>query len=112
MAGAVGDHVRTKSAVSIGMYPDVPPEKIHAVGNTSLAGAHALLLDQDILKELPKILDLMIYVQFSDVEDFLERMAAAMALPHTDPDRFPSVQAELKKMRQTGSKEILKKEDA
>ncbi len=95
MAGAFGSHVDVNSAVNIGMYPDVDPVRIHAVGNTSLEGARKLLLDRSIADELPEILDLMTYVQFGAVEDFLEKMSAASALPHTDLDRYPSVKARL-----------------
>lgn len=95
MAGAFGSHVDKTSAVNIGMYPDVDPEKIHAEGNTSLAGARMFLLDRAISEELPGILDLMTYVQFGAVEDFLEKMTAASALPHTDLDRYPSVMKRL-----------------
>ncbi len=95
MAGAFGSHVDVNSAVNIGMYPDVNPVRIHAVGNTSLEGARKLLLDRSIADELPEILDLMTYVQFGAVEDFLEKMSAASALPHTDLDRYPSVKARL-----------------
>ncbi|MCC8137095.1 MAG: ASKHA domain-containing protein [Clostridiales bacterium] len=95
MAGAFGSHVDVTSAVNIGMYPDVDPARIHAAGNTSLEGARKLLLDRRIVKELPEILDLMTYVQFGAVEDFLEKMTAASALPHTDLERYPSVKQRL-----------------
>ncbi|MCD8022372.1 MAG: ATP-binding protein, partial [Lachnospiraceae bacterium] len=95
MAGAFGSHVDKESAINIGMYPDVAPERIHTEGNTSLEGARRLLLDQSILEELPQILDRMTYVQFGAVEDFLEKMVAASALPHTDLERYPSVKARL-----------------
>ncbi|MCD7715024.1 MAG: ASKHA domain-containing protein [Lachnospiraceae bacterium] len=98
MAGAFGSHVDVTSAVNIGMYPDVDPERIHPVGNTSLEGARRLLLDRSVAEELPEILDLMTYVQFGAVEDFLEKMTAASALPHTDLERYPSVKARLNKM--------------
>ncbi|MCD8103727.1 MAG: ASKHA domain-containing protein [Lachnospiraceae bacterium] len=97
MAGAFGTHVNKESAINIGMYPDVEPERIHAEGNTSLEGAKRLLLDRSITEELPDILDLMTYVQFGAVEDFLEKMTAASALPHTDIERYPSVKARLMK---------------
>ncbi|MCD7883982.1 MAG: ASKHA domain-containing protein [Lachnospiraceae bacterium] len=99
MAGAFGSHVNKESAVNIGMYPDVAPERIHAEGNTSLEGARELLLDRQIVEELPEILDLMTYVQFGAVEDFLEKMTAASALPHTDLERYPSVKARLQEMK-------------
>ncbi|MCD7735524.1 MAG: ASKHA domain-containing protein, partial [Lachnospiraceae bacterium] len=108
MAGAFGSHVRTESAINIGMYPDVDPTRIHAEGNTSLEGARKLLLDVEILRELPRILELMTYVQFGAVEDFLEIMVAASALPHTDIERYPSVAARLAANRKAGENAVLR----
>lgn len=95
MAGAFGTHVRKESAVNIGMYPDVELSRIHTAGNSSLDGARRLLLDRGILEELDHILELMSYVQFGAVEDFVQKMVAASALPHTDMERYPSVAARL-----------------
>lgn len=92
MAGAFGTHIRKESAVNIGMYPDVEEDRIQTAGNSSLEGARMLLLDGGILEELDRILELMSYVQFGAVEDFLQIMVAASALPHTDLNRYPSVQ--------------------
>ncbi|MDO4297116.1 MAG: ASKHA domain-containing protein [Lachnospiraceae bacterium] len=96
MAGAFGTHVRKESAVNIGMYPDVELSRIHSAGNSSLDGARMLLLDRGILMELDHILELMSYVQFGAVEDFVQKMVAASALPHTDMERYPSVAARLR----------------
>jgi len=38
----------------------------------------------------------MVYIQFAEVEDFLELMVAAQALPHTDYKRYPTVMEKLK----------------
>jgi uncharacterized 2Fe-2S/4Fe-4S cluster protein (DUF4445 family) len=95
MAGAFGTHVEKESAVNIGMYPDVPRERIHTAGNSSLDGARILLLDASVLDELERIVGLMSYVQFGAVEDFLHKMVAASALPHTDLKRYPSVAEKL-----------------
>lgn len=91
MAGAFGTHITKDAAVNIGMYPDVDLERIHTAGNSSLDGARMLLLDRSILDELDQILELMSYVQFGAVEDFLHKMVAASALPHTDLERYPTV---------------------
>ena len=95
MAGAFGAHIRKESAVAIGMYPDVELGRIHQVGNSSLLGAEQMLLDRSLLREAEGILDLMEYVQFGAVDNFLQIMNAAMALPHMDLGRFPAVQKEL-----------------
>ena len=80
---------------SKGMYPDVDLGRIHTAGNSSLDGARMLLLDRRILDELDEILELMSYVQFGAVEDFVHKMVAASALPHTDLERYPTVAARL-----------------
>ena len=49
----------------------------------------------------------MVYIQFGAVDDFLELMVAAQALPHTDLERYPSVMKKLEersKMQKTVSK--------
>lgn len=101
MAGSFGSHVNKESAIRIGMYPDVPHEQIHTVGNTSLMGARSLLLDRSILTELKDILDKMEYIQFGSIANFLEVMTAASYLPHIDLHRFPSVERELAKRQYT-----------
>ena len=95
MAGAFGTYLDKESAVTIGLYPDLPREKIIGAGNSSLEGAQALLLDAGILESLPGILGKMDYVQFGEVATFVDRMRAAMAIPHTDLERYPTVKAEL-----------------
>lgn len=105
MAGAFGTHIEKEAAVNIGMYPDVAPERIHTAGNSSLDGARMLLLDKELLEELDEILELMSYVQFGAVDDFLHRMVAARALPHTDLERYPSVKKRLEERRRAQSAE-------
>ena len=99
VAGAFGKHVSKESAVTIGMYPDMDREKLINAGNSSLEGAGKLLLDKKILDELDDILDKMVYIQFGAVDDFLELMVAAQALPHTDLERYPSVMKKLEERR-------------
>ena len=71
MAGAFGAHIHKESAINIGMYPDVERDRICPVGNTSLKGASKLLLNKDLLTDIDRILDLMSYVQFGAVDNFV-----------------------------------------
>lgn len=97
VAGAFGTYLDKESAVTIGLYPDIPREKIVSAGNSSLEGAQALLLNKGILEELNGILEKMDYIQFGAVADFIERMNGAMAIPHTDLELYPTVKANLQK---------------
>lgn len=96
VAGAFGKHVSKESAITIGMYPDMDRDHIINAGNSSLEGAQKLLLNQSLLTDIDQILEEMVYIQFAEVEDFLELMVAAQALPHTDYKRYPTVMEKLK----------------
>ena len=96
VAGAFGKHVSKESAITIGMYPDMDRDHIINAGNSSLEGAQKLLLNRSLLTDIDQILEEMVYIQFAEVEDFLELMIAAQALPHTDYKRYPTVIEKLK----------------
>ena len=96
VAGAFGKHVSKESAITIGMYPDMDRDHIIDAGNSSLEGAQKLLLNRSLLTDIDQILEEMVYIQFAEVEDFLELMVAAQALPHTDYKRYPTVMEKLK----------------
>ena len=97
VAGAFGKHVSKESAITIGMYPDMDRDHIINAGNSSLEGAVKLLLNRALLNDIDQILEEMVYIQFAEVDDFLELMVAAQALPHTDFRRYPTV---VKKIQQ------------
>ena len=101
-AGAFGTHIDVKSAVTIGMYPDLPENKIISPGNSSLKGSYALLINRDLLSEVEEIKNKIEYLQLSNSSNFVEKMRAASFIPHTNLDLYPSVKKELIK------REILK----
>ena len=102
VAGAFGKHVSKESAITIGMYPDMDRDHIINAGNSSLEGAAKLLLNRALLKDIDQILEEMVYIQFAEVEDFLELMVAAQALPHTDFQRYPTVMEKIQERQGKG----------
>lgn len=99
VCGAFGTHISKESGVTIGLYPDIERDKIIMPGNTSLIGARKMLLNRENKKKADQILKEMEYIQFGAVEDFLHLMVAAMAFPHTDYRRYPSVAQELERRK-------------
>lgn len=97
VAGAFGTYLDKESAIVIGLYPDIPREQIINAGNSSLEGARKILTDKSWISKINGYLENMEYIQFGAVADFLSRMVAAQALPHTDLNRYPSVAARLAK---------------
>ena len=91
LSGAFTAHSDLESAITVGIFPDLPREKYTAIANTSLAGARALLLDHDLLREAKVLAENIYCVQFASIPDFLVRMQAAKFIPHTDMGRYPSI---------------------
>ena len=96
LSGAFPAHSDLESAITIGIFPDLPREKFHLVKNSSLDGARILLLDRSRLEEAKQLAENIYCVQFASFPDFLVRMQAAKFIPHTDMDRFPTIAEKLK----------------
>jgi uncharacterized 2Fe-2S/4Fe-4S cluster protein (DUF4445 family) len=93
LAGGFGNFLNTGQAVTIGMLPDVPLEKIQFVGNTSIAGAKTVLLSRKALETAEQIAKSMTYFDLMSHPTYMDEFVRASFLPHTDLSLFPSVQA-------------------
>ena len=91
LAGGFGNFLNIRQAVTIGMLPDVPPEKIQFVGNTSIAGAKTVLLSRQALEAAETIAGSMTYFDLMSHPGYMEEFMQAKFLPHTDLSLFPSV---------------------
>jgi uncharacterized 2Fe-2S/4Fe-4S cluster protein (DUF4445 family) len=105
LAGGFGNFLNVRHAVTIGMLPDVPVEKIRFVGNTSIAGAKMALLSREALQRAEKIAAGMTYFDLMSHTGYMEEFIRAKFLPHTDLALFPSVRGlagEIGRMGPTG----------
>lgn len=101
LAGGFGNYLNTKQAVTIGMLPDVPLEKIQYVGNTSIAGAKTVLLARKALEAAEGIANNMTYVDLMSHSAYMDEFIRAKFLPHTDLSLFPSIRAESQKFHRS-----------
>ena len=92
VAGGIGSGINMKNAVRIGMFPDIPIEKFHYIGNSSLAGAYGMLLSTEAEKKTYKLASNMTYLELSTVPTYMDEFVAACFLPHTDTTMFPSAE--------------------
>jgi uncharacterized 2Fe-2S/4Fe-4S cluster protein (DUF4445 family) len=51
IAGAFGNYLNITHSIQIGLLPPIPEDKIHFVGNSSIAGAKALLISSPLRAE-------------------------------------------------------------
>ena len=72
IAGAFGNYLNTKNAMRIGLLPDLDPEKIVYVGNSSLAGARALLLSKPARKKTESLIKKVHYISLASDPRFQE----------------------------------------
>jgi uncharacterized 2Fe-2S/4Fe-4S cluster protein (DUF4445 family) len=91
VAGTFGVFIDPESAITIGMLPDLPRERYRPLGNSSLAGAKMVLGQPGTLAQVDAIRDRITYMELNVNQDFMIRFSAAKFLPHTNPERFPSV---------------------
>jgi uncharacterized 2Fe-2S/4Fe-4S cluster protein (DUF4445 family) len=96
LAGAFGNFINIDNAITIGLLPDLPRENYQFVGNASLQGASLLAFSRDMLEEERRVADMMTNFELSETPGFMDQYIAALFLPHTKMDYFPSVAERLK----------------
>ena len=96
LAGAFGNFINIDNAIAIGLLPDLPRERFHFVGNGSLQGATLLALSRELLAEERRVADMMTNFELSETPGFMNHYIAALFLPHTRMEFFPSVAERLK----------------
>jgi uncharacterized 2Fe-2S/4Fe-4S cluster protein (DUF4445 family) len=89
VAGAFGNYLNVDNAVLIGLLPELPPERIQFVGNTSVAGAKLVALSRQQYREVGEIARAMTYFELSTDKSFMEEFVRACFFPHTDIEKFP-----------------------
>jgi uncharacterized 2Fe-2S/4Fe-4S cluster protein (DUF4445 family) len=91
VAGTFGSYINPRSAIVLGMLPDLPLDVYEALGNTSLAGATMALLSLRKREEADEIRNRVTYVEMNVNQEFMNQFSAAKFIPHTDRTLFPSV---------------------
>lgn len=99
ISGGFGSHLDTREAITIGLLPDIPTDRFQFIGNGSVQGAKTMLLSSHALAEAEVIASNMTYIELSTDPRFMNDYTAALFLPHTNVEKFPSVVAELKHKR-------------
>ena len=91
LAGGFGSHVDVEKAMTIGLLPEIDPEKVTYIGNGSLLGAKLCCLTNRIRKDVVEVLGKMTNFELSETRSYMDHYVAALFLPHTDLNLFPKV---------------------
>ena len=99
LAGGFGSYVDLERAMIIGLLPEVEPEKVIYVGNSSLLGARMSALTNSIRQQVVGVTNMMTNFELSETPSYYDNYIAALFLPHTDVNQFPKLQARLDERR-------------
>jgi uncharacterized 2Fe-2S/4Fe-4S cluster protein (DUF4445 family) len=102
VAGGFGRHLDPASAVTVGLLPDLPAERIHFVGNACITGAKMAAMSREALARADALAGRMTYVDLMNHPGYMDAFTQANFLPHTDIARFPSVE---RRLAGTGAKQ-------
>jgi uncharacterized 2Fe-2S/4Fe-4S cluster protein (DUF4445 family) len=78
LAGAFGTYIDVESALRVGMFPPIPKERFHQVGNAAGVGAKDLLISSSLRRKAREIKKQVEYIELTThpgfMATFLERM--------------------------------------
>ncbi|OEU79906.1 MAG: hypothetical protein BA872_08415 [Desulfobacterales bacterium C00003060] len=91
IAGAFGRYINIEKGIRIGLFPEMPVEKFHFLGNGALLGSRLVCVSKEMLSEVERIGKMMANIELSDNPSFMDKYMGALFLPHTDTYLFPAV---------------------
>ncbi len=97
LAGGFGSFIDLDSAMSVGLLPEVDPDKVLYVGNGSLMGAWMSELSNHIRRDVVEVVRKMTSFELSEIPAFKDQYVASIFLPHTDLSLFPSARERTQK---------------
>ncbi len=92
LAGAFGSYIDKEAALTLGMFPDCPIDKVYAVGNAAGDGSRMALLNRGKRTEADERARWVEFVEIAVEPEFEREFMQAMHIPHMK-DRFPGLKA-------------------
>jgi len=96
LAGAFGSHIDREASLALGLFPDVPIDKVVVVGNAAGDGARMTLLNKSKRIEADERARWVEFVEIATEPAFEKEFMQAMHIPHMK-DKFPNLKALLEK---------------
>ena len=91
IAGAFGTYIDLTNTLTIGMFPEIPTNKIQFVGNTAGSGGRLVLLSEKLRSKAEEIAINTGYIELASDPSFETEFTNALWLPHREKERFPSI---------------------
>ncbi|MCB2216591.1 ASKHA domain-containing protein [Desulfofustis glycolicus] len=96
LAGGFGSYIDLEKAMTIGLLPEIDPDRVIFIGNGSLMGARMSSLTNRIRKDVVEVTKKMTNFELSETPSYMDHYVAAMFIPHTEIEKFPGVKRRMK----------------
>jgi len=95
LAGGFGSYIDLERAMTIGLLPEIDPDRVTYIGNGSLQGARMSSLTNKIRQDVIEVTRRMTNFELSETPSYMNNYVAAMFIPHTEINKFPRLQKRL-----------------
>jgi uncharacterized 2Fe-2S/4Fe-4S cluster protein (DUF4445 family) len=91
IAGGFGSYIDLNRAMTIGLLPEIDPDKVKFIGNSSLLGAQFCAMGNHLRAEVMELAGRITNFELSETSSYMDHYMAALFLPHTDLNLFPDL---------------------
>lgn len=98
LAGAFGSHIDREASLTLGLFPDVPIDKVVVVGNAAGDGARMALLNRGKRTEANDRARWVEFVEIATEPTFEKEFMQAMHIPHMK-DKYPNLKKMLEEQK-------------
>ncbi|HWQ68199.1 MAG TPA: ASKHA domain-containing protein [Methanospirillum sp.] len=98
-AGGFGNYINKDNAITVGLIPEVPVDRIINLGNGAAEGANIALINRKKRKFIDEIVYRIGYIELNAEPTFMDEYTRGTFLPHTDLSLFPMVERSLELCR-------------
>jgi len=98
LAGGFGSYVDLQSAITIGLLPEIEPEKVTYLGNGSLLGCKINSLTNALRRDVANVVNMMTNFELASTPSYMDHYMGALFLPHTELNYFPKVKERLERL--------------
>lgn len=88
IAGGFGRYLDIQNAQTIGLIPNLPKERYHFIGNSSILGSYMCLVSARHRALQQELAQKITYLDLSVEPTYMDQYMAALFLPHTDGSLF------------------------
>ena len=92
LAGGFGSYIDLEKAMTLGLLPEIDPDRVVFIGNGSLLGARMSSMTNRIRKDVVEVTRKMTNFELSETPSYMNNYVAAMFIPHTEIEKFPRLQ--------------------